>query len=150
MDKTFEDYFSELQADMVSICLEYVNKKADKIFIYCSRESGVVSSDYFYYINGKVVERHKLNEVVNDENFYDVSVDRQDAVLGILNDDILQIVRLCNEYGREIPSEIKLVYDVTNNSVVANYKYGNVYSEVPDKTSDDVAEEWFAEVQTQH
>ena len=24
MDKVFEDYFSELQADMVSICMEYV------------------------------------------------------------------------------------------------------------------------------
>ena len=33
MAKIFEDHFSELQADMVSICLEYVSGKADKIFI---------------------------------------------------------------------------------------------------------------------
>ena len=29
--KIFEDYFSEYQADMVSICLEYVNQNADYI-----------------------------------------------------------------------------------------------------------------------
>lgn len=27
MEKMFEDYFSEIQADMVSICLEYVEKE---------------------------------------------------------------------------------------------------------------------------
>ena len=38
MDKVFEDYFSELQADMVSICMEYVEKRAERIYIYCSFE----------------------------------------------------------------------------------------------------------------
>jgi hypothetical protein len=36
MEKIFEDYFSELQADMVSICLEYVEDRAEKVYIYCS------------------------------------------------------------------------------------------------------------------
>ena len=34
MGKIFEDYFSEYQADMVSICLEYVDWRADAIYIY--------------------------------------------------------------------------------------------------------------------
>lgn len=33
MEKIFEDYFSELQADMVSICLEYVEDRAEKVYI---------------------------------------------------------------------------------------------------------------------
>lgn len=33
MTKIFEDFFSEYQADMVSICLEYVDDKADKIWL---------------------------------------------------------------------------------------------------------------------
>jgi len=33
MGKVFEDYFSELQADMISICLEYAEEKVDKIYI---------------------------------------------------------------------------------------------------------------------
>lgn len=37
-EKVFEDYFTEIQSDMVSICLEYVKNKADKIYIYASFE----------------------------------------------------------------------------------------------------------------
>ena len=48
MGKMFEDYFSEIQADMVSICLEYVEKRAEKIYIYCSFEDGMISSGFFY------------------------------------------------------------------------------------------------------
>ena len=49
MDKVFEDYFSELQADMVSICMEYVEKRAERIYIYCSFEDNVISSVFFLY-----------------------------------------------------------------------------------------------------
>ena len=48
MGKMFEDYFSEIQADIVSICLEYVGKRAEKIYIYCSFEDGMISSGFFY------------------------------------------------------------------------------------------------------
>ena len=47
MDKVFEDYFSELQADMVSICMEYVEKRAERIYIYCYFEDNVISSGFF-------------------------------------------------------------------------------------------------------
>ncbi|EJQ92849.1 hypothetical protein II1_03237 [Bacillus cereus MC118] len=34
--KEFEDKFSELQADMISICMEYVENRADKVYVYKS------------------------------------------------------------------------------------------------------------------
>ena len=49
-EKIFEDYFTEVQADMVSICLEYVENKADKIYIYASFEANVMTPDYFYVV----------------------------------------------------------------------------------------------------
>lgn len=55
MGKMFEDYFSEIQADMVSICLEYVEKRAEKIYIYCSFEDGMISSGFFYKVNSMVL-----------------------------------------------------------------------------------------------
>lgn len=48
MTKTFEDYLSELQTDMVAICLEYVENQADAIYIYCSYEPDMYSFDVFY------------------------------------------------------------------------------------------------------
>lgn len=150
MSKVFEDYFSELQGDMVSICLEYVENKADKIYIYCSFEERVISCDFFYCINDKVVRKHKLNDAINVEleKFrYDTSVERQKGVMNIINDDIEKLYKLCNEYKKEMPTEIKLVYDVVQNSLKAEYKYDLVYSNNIVKTADDIAMEWFEKVQ---
>jgi hypothetical protein len=149
MAKVFEDFFSELQADMVSICLEYVENNADKIYIYCSFEDSVVSCDYFYDISGTIVKRHKLNNVVSSEfgNYkYDVSIERQDGVLSVINEDIIKLADLCKKYGKAKPTEIKLIYDVSKNSLDAKYKYDIVYSNDPDKTADDIAQEWYDEI----
>ena len=76
--KVFEDYFSELQADMVAICLEYVDNKADEIFIYCSYEPEMYAFDFFYRINGEIVQKHQMNETTKESGCkpnqaYDVS-----------------------------------------------------------------------------
>jgi hypothetical protein len=155
MGKVFEDYFSEFQADMVSICLEYVNDRADKIYIYCSYEVSIISSYFFYCINGKVVKKHKLNDALatinGKSNFtYDVSGERQGMVLEIMNSDIEKIIHLCKEYKREMPTEMKLIYDVRNNKLTANYKYDLVYLNDPDKIADDIALEWFEQIQAEN
>ena len=147
MSKVFEDYFSELQADMVSICLEYVDNKAEQIFIYCSCEAGMISSDFFFRINNRILERHRLNEGLELEiQLYDTSVDRQDGVLTIINEDIEKIRMACINYNREMPTEMKIVYNVRKNSINADYSYDLKFSNDPVKTSDDVAMEWFNEV----
>lgn len=45
--KEFEDRFSELQADMVSICMKYVEDRADKVYVYASCEEEIISSSFF-------------------------------------------------------------------------------------------------------
>ena len=75
-EKMFEDYFTEIQSDMVSICLEYVENKADEIYIYTSFESNVATSNYFYNIGGNILKKHNLNNANNGFN-YDVSLERQ-------------------------------------------------------------------------
>jgi hypothetical protein len=150
MPKVFEDYFSELQADMVSICLEYVEKRADAVFIYCSFEDKTVSCDFFYGIGGVLVERHKLNTLPQaKKRQWDISLTRQNAVLRILNEDVQKLIALCKEHRREMPSEIKLLYNVAKNSLEAKYEYGVVYSSDPDRGPEDVVEEWFAELSAQ-
>jgi len=71
MKEGFEKVFSDIQTDMVSICLEYVDDNADIIYIYASFESNIISCDYFYRIEGILYERHALPEG------YDVSIERQ-------------------------------------------------------------------------
>lgn len=152
MSKVFEDFFSDLQADMVSICLEYVSERANKIYIYCSHEEGFISNDFFYDINGHILERHKLNDVLSDgeEKFlYDTSVERQKAVVRIINDDIKEMIKLCKKYDREMPTEIKIIYDVQANKIVANYKYDLIHTNDPNNTAGSIAKNWLEEVRAE-
>lgn len=143
MDKVFEDYFSELQADMVSICMEYVEKRAERIYIYCSFEDNVISSG-FYRINGKVVKKNKLNDAIKSgEKTYDVSVARQKGAVKIINEDIKKLNRICQEYQRDMPTQIKLVYDIVENKLNADYSYDLIFSNDKSRTAYDVLEEWY-------
>ena len=139
----FEDAFSAIQVDMVQICLEYVDNRADKIFIYASFEENTISCDFFYDINGHKIERNKLNLI---DDTYDTSIQRQKMCMDILVDDMKQLISLCQKHERDIPTEIKITYDVNSNSLNANYQYGPVYSQYHNKTSDDIYEEWFKEI----
>ena len=148
MEQTFEDYFTEHQADRVSICLEYVDWHADVIYIYCSYESNTIYGDCFFKIHRKILERHKLNDVKSDEEDfeYDVSEERQKALLNIILEDIKKIHALCAEYRKDMPTEMKLIYDVKKNSLKADYCYENLWTDSETKLALHICEEWFEEV----
>ncbi|MDO7270236.1 DUF600 domain-containing protein [Shouchella clausii] len=149
--KVFEDYFSELQADMVAICLEYVNNKADEIFIYCSYEPKMYVFDFFYKINGEVVHKHQLNEAVKEldsqrNHVYDVSRERQQAALRIGNQNLKLIHKKCEEFNQDMPTEMKLCYHVKKNGLKGKYRYDLVYSIDDELLPDDIFDLWFEEV----
>jgi hypothetical protein len=145
--REFEDKFSELQADMISICMEYVEDRADKVYVYASCEEGIISSSFFYLINNKYVKSHKLNDALeNGEERYDVSTERGFMVLDIINENTEKIKVLCKEYERDMPTEMKLIYDVKSGNFKAEYKYDLVYTNDDIKTAHHIANEWFEEL----
>ncbi|USK82584.1 DUF600 family protein [Peribacillus frigoritolerans] len=145
--REFEDIFSELQADMISICMEYVEDRADKVYVYASCEEGVISSSFFYLINNKYVKSHKLNDALeNGDERYDVSTERGFMVLDIINENTEKIKVLCKEYERDMPTEMKLIYDVKSGNFKAEYKYDLVYTNDDIKTAHHIANEWFEEL----
>ena len=147
MRKLFEDYFSEYQADMVSICLEYVNEQADMIYIYCSHENKAMHSDFFFTISGKTVKKHQLNAISNKQHRdYDISEHRQDAALAIIIEDMEKIETLCKQFNRDMPTQIKIIYNVNKNSLRATYSYENFWSDSETKISPDIFNEWFEEI----
>ena len=102
------------------------------------------SCNFFYKVNGKVVKKSRLNDVIVDgQEEYDVSISRQRDVMAILNEDMVALRKLCEEHQREMPTQIKLVYDVAANSLDADYRYDIIYSNHKNKMADDILEEWF-------
>src|SRR5699024_7751169 len=88
--KVFEDYLTDLQANMLDIFLEYVENEAEDIYIYCSNETEMYVFNVFFKINNQFVFKHNLNDAIKStsnvdkkELKYDTSEERQEAVLDI-------------------------------------------------------------------
>ncbi|KAB2927388.1 MAG: DUF600 domain-containing protein [Leptonema illini] len=151
MARQFEDIFGELQADMVSVALEYVENRANHIFIYCSNERGNRACDVFYVVNNVLLEKHKLNDVgrAGSDQVYDTSTDRQFRLLRIIDEDIQRIDTVCKEHGKEPPTQIKIAYDVARNKLRADFGYDEYYTNSPERSATTVLNEWFEEIQKQ-
>ncbi len=62
------------------------------------------------------------------------------------NDDLKLIHKKCEEFDRDMPTEMKLFYDVKKNSLKANYRYDLIYTNDDELLPDDILDCWFEEV----
>ncbi len=68
---------------------------------------------------------------------------RQKGAVKIINEDIKKLNRICQEYQRDMPTQIKLVYDIVENKLNADYSYDLIFSNDKSRTAYDVLEEWY-------
>ena len=66
------------------------------------------------------------------EKRYDVSPERMFQVLQIISEDIERIEMLCKEYEKDMPTEMKLIYDTKSGKFKAEYEYDLIH------TNDDI------------
>lgn len=59
MERIFEDEFTDLQADYISLCLEFTEKKVDEIYVYIYRNEGMRMFNAFFTKNGKFVSTNE-------------------------------------------------------------------------------------------
>ena len=143
MNRVFEDQLMEIQSDMISLSLEYVENKAEIVYIYVVLEDGLVSFDVFYKIGGFISEKSDVNEYLSEK--INDSDDIQFSLLEYGIEDAEKIEVLFKENSKEVPTEIRLVYDVKNNSLKSNYRYDAMYEKNEDLSVSDVFEAWIQE-----
>ena len=139
----FEDQLMEIQSDMISLSLEYVENKAEIVYIYVVLEDGLVSFDVFYKIGGFISEKSDVNEYLSEK--INDSDDIQFSLLEYGIEDAEKIEVLFKENSKEVPTEIRFVYDVKNNSLKSNYIYDAMYEKNEDLSVSDVFEAWIQE-----
>lgn len=139
----FEDQLMEIQSDMISLSLKYVENKAEIVYIYVVLEDGLVSFDVFYKIGGFISEKSDVNEYLSEK--INDSDDIQFSLLEYGIEDAEKIEVLFKENSKEVPTEIRLVYDVKNNSLKSNYIYDAMYEKNEDLSVSDVFEAWIQE-----
>ena len=143
MNRVFEDQLMDIQSDMISLSLEYVENKAETVYIYVVLEDGLVSFDVFYKIGGFISEKSDVNKYLS-EKINDLD-DIQFSLLEYGIEDAEKIEVLFEENSKEVPTEIRLVFDVKNNSLKSNYRYDAMYEKNEDLSVSDVFEAWIQE-----
>lgn len=138
MNNNFETRFSGYQSDIISLCLEYCDGKCDKIYVHANMSDGTVFTNFFYRINGVVRKKHKLSDTNTT-----VSYQKQKAALKIITTNVWNIVALFEEFKRQVPCEMKIIYNANDKSIKANYSYEPkaVMSDVT------ITEAWFKEIE---
>lgn len=143
MNRVFEDQLMDIQSDMISLSLEYIENKAETVFIYVVLEDGLVSFDVFYKIGGFISEKSDVNKYLSEK--INDSDDIQFSLLEYGIEVAQKIEVLFEENSKEVPTEIRLVYDVKNNSLKSNYIYDAMYEKNEDLSVSDVFEAWIQE-----
>ena len=118
MVKVFEDEFSVLQSDLISLCLEVSEGKADKIFAYTSIEGKSKMFNAFFKINGTI---KALNQLGKDNQLIM-------QFLRIGTGDLEKIFDICNKYNMPIPTEMKMRYEAKSGNFGSEYKYEEICS----------------------
>ncbi|WP_311283303.1 DUF600 domain-containing protein [Rossellomorea marisflavi] len=146
--KVFEEYISELQTNLVELCLDFVDWKADEIYMYGSYEPDAYYFNAFFNVQGKMVLKHKLNDTSfeKNNNLYDLSTQRQIEFQRIGTEILEEIHKRCKEFNSEMPTEMKLRYIRKNNKLQGRYNYDVVYSHDEELLPNNVFKAWFEEV----
>ena len=136
MNKVFEDEFMDLQSALISLCMEVTEQKISKIYVYCSNEKKSKMFNAFFDVNGEIKTLNQLG-VPNNLAF---------QFLKLGTEDLEKLDGICKKYNMQIPTEMKLYYDVSSGKYTAEYKYEEVCSSKTQKNSGEVFLEWLNEI----
>lgn len=148
MGKIFEDEFMEVQSDIISLCLELVENRAEMIYAYGSIEEESVSFDVFYKIDGNLVYTNELNKYQTNYNYKADSM-QQLELLKIGTSDLKKIREVCTRYKYPIPTELKMIYNVETGQYDADYKHEPICTSENGIDPSEIFNAWFNEIKEQ-
>lgn len=114
MKQGYEDVFSKLQSEYISLCLEYAEGKAEEVYAYLYRTDTMRMFNAFFRSGGRILAASQMQTTCNDEEFMEAG-----------RDDISKLEEICREYEAELPNELKMHYDVKTGKYEANVSYEN-------------------------
>lgn len=132
MNKSFEDEFLEVQTQIISLCIEFAENRADKIYAYGSIEEHSLSFNAFFYIDGKI---KTTNQIVTD-------TDMIWDFLDLGQSDLEKLIKICTRYGKPVPTELKMIYDCKSGKIDTKYRYESICSVKTGIDASEIFMEW--------
>lgn len=112
--KCFEDALTEKLSDFISLDVEYLNGKiVEIIYVYLAITDSAVMFNSFFKKNGRLISAYEISN----------SSERTSSFLEIGTDEIDELIDIYNKYQQTVPSEIKLEYQCSSNSLKAEFNY---------------------------
>ncbi len=142
----FDVQFQNLTKQMVEIAFEFLdfNKtEVDCVYVFCSSEDNRLSYNMFYKINGYVVHSHNVNSV--SQTRFDLSDDRESALLRLGNKSLREICTLFLNFKRDVPTLIKIFFNPKSGKFDCKLIYELQYSYDENRSYVNVFNEWFEE-----
>ncbi|HEM6083442.1 TPA: hypothetical protein U2B91_001088 [Streptococcus suis] len=141
----FEDKISEIQKDMLSLALEISEGKVDKLYIYGSHENNTFSFNAFFEKSNVIYSINQLPQI----GIQNITSDKMFNFLKIGTDDLKNLISIYKEESRDVPTQIKLVYDNIGKRANANYSYDQFFSNSDTLTPEDIFMKWYEEVKAE-
>lgn len=135
--RTFEDEFMDIQSDIIGMCLDFVDGKVDKVYAYGLIQKNSLQFNVFYAVDGKV--KHANQFVKESEEIFQL-LEEGMACLD-------EIRELCKQHERQLPNELRMVYDNQTGKYESSYKYGEIETE--DWAFADIFIQWRDDVQAE-
>ena len=132
--KTFEDCFFGIFTEIIDLSLDYCNISVDTIFIHCSHENNCISSNVFFIKEGRKILRNQISSRTSAD---------QKQLIHSINEKLKDFELLCINNKQPVPTEIKLIYEISSKNLKSDFSYEYKYSDSPDTVVQDVFDEWF-------
>ena len=132
MGKLYEDDLMEIQSDLISLCMEVSEGNVDKIYAYASIEEKSSMFNAFFKRDNQVLTLAQLG----------IEPRLRMEFLKVGTGDLNRIRDLGSRYEHNIPTEIKMIYDVKSKQFDAQYKYDVVCSIETGKAAGEIFAEW--------
>ena len=114
MKQNFENAFSSVQSDYISLCLEYAEGKAEEIFCYVYSTETMRMFNAFFRSGDKILTANQMPSSCSDDEFLEMG-----------RKDISKLEEVCKEFEAERPNELKMHYDVRTGKFDARVSYEN-------------------------
>lgn len=127
--RPFEDLFSAFQSEMIRQGIALAENRAEKIYIYSDLEDGAFTAQPLFRINGEYYTEGGIAKAVKKGKMpSSLSKQEKSDIRWTIMAYAVAVRWLCRDYGRDIPTVIKLIYDAKTRQVRAQYGYERLKS----------------------
>lgn len=110
----FEDAFTNVQADYISLCMEFAQNNVDIVYGYMYQTPTEQTCNAFFRKNGEIKTLNDLGPSDRIFSFFDAGYE-----------DIDKLMEVCKRYEHKCPFEIRMIYDARTGQFDAHYAYSD-------------------------